>query len=144
MSQRIRGDQTQIVVTIDGTPITTLADVKDFDITAKFELLEEGYLGESTDRYDEIFKGASFRMMIHYETEDPLTVFLAAVQGRAQQRTPGTLINIRSTLNFPGGDRPRVSLQDCHFGPMPFNFPARDQYGNMTIEGAASDIRVIG
>jgi hypothetical protein len=144
MSQpRIKGQECQIIIVVNGTPLSTITDVRNFEVTLKTELLQEGYLGETSDRYDEILKGLSFRGELHAENQDILTVFWQAVHDRAVRRNPSTVINIRTTLNFPNGDRPRVSLKDTFFGPLPMHIPERSQYVAFPIEGGCSDVGII-
>jgi len=140
--QRIKGQEVEVLMVVNGAAQDTITDVRSFEITLKTELLEEGYLGETTNRYDEIFKGISGKLDLHFENQDIFT-FFQSVTDRARRREPGTKINIKATLNFPNGQRPRVAINDCFFGPFPISFGSRQDYGSTSIEFAASDFRVI-
>lgn len=141
--QRIKGQEVEVLLVVGGQARDTITDVRSFELALKFDLLQEGYLGETTDRYDEIFRGARGRMELHIENETIFT-FFTSVLDRAQRRVPGTQINIKATLNFPNGDRPRVIIQNAFFGEMPLGFGSRSDYGAVTLEFSSSDIRVIG
>jgi hypothetical protein len=143
VSQRIKGQETQLIIVINGSPLVTATDFRAMEITARTEKLEEGYLGETSNRFDEILKGIDFRAEMHFENQDILTVLVQAVIDRATRRNPSTTINIRTTLNFPNGDRPRISLKDCYFGPFPMNIPNREQYLALTVEGSCTNISII-
>lgn len=142
MSQRLKGQETEVILVVNGNPQATITDVRSFEIAAKTEVLEEGYLGETTDRYDEIFKGTRGRIELHIENEDILALF-AEIIDRARRRTPGTQINIKTTLNFPNGDRPLVMVNDAFFGELPLNFASRSDYGTVTLDFQASDVTFI-
>jgi len=140
--QRIKGQEVEVILIVDGTAQNTITDVKSFEVAPKLEMKEEGYLGEKTNRYDEIFNGVRGRMELHFENADIFDVMLSVID-RAKRRTPGTKINIKATLNFPNGDRPRVLVSDASFGEFPIGFGGRADYGTVGVEFQASDVSVI-
>jgi hypothetical protein len=140
MSQRIKGQEVEVMLIVDGVMKDTTTAVRNFEVAPKLEIKEEGYLGEKSNRFDEIFNGVRGRFELHVENKDFLDIMMAVID-RAKRRTPGTQINIKATLNFPNGDRPRVLISDAFFGEMPLNFGSRSDYGALTIEFASSDIK---
>lgn len=140
--QRIKGQEVEVLLIVDGQVEDTITDVRSFAVTLKFDRLQEGYLGESTDRYDEIFRGVQGAMEMHFENEDVFTFFQSIVD-RAKRRTPGTQINIKATLNFPNGDRPRVVMKDMFFADVPMAFSDRASYGTVNLDFAGSDFKKI-
>ena len=139
---RIRGQEVEVLLLVDGTIQDTITDVRSFEVAAKLEIQEEGYLGEKTNRYDEIFKGIRGRMEMHFENKDILTL-MKSIINRAKRRTPGTQINVKATLNFPNGDRPRVLINNAFFGEIPLNFASRSDYGTASLEFQAEDLSII-
>ena len=142
MAQRLKGQETNIFVMNQGVEVAALSDVRNFTMTPNFDKLEEGYLGETTNRFDEIFKGINFDFEVHVEDGGFLD-FVNAVKDRAQRRTPGIAINIATVLNFPGGTRKKIVLRDCFFADMPFNVGSRSDYASVKFSGSASDFDVI-
>lgn len=142
MSQRIKGQEVLLQVTVDGNPVAFLTDIRNFEITPKFTKLEEQYLGQTTKKYDELFDGVDFKMDLHFEDAGVLT-FVEAVKNRAIRQTPGTVINIQASLQFPNGTRTRVILNECYFENLPIEFGGREQYGQFTISGSCSDFERI-
>jgi len=142
MAQRLKGQETTIFVMKDGVNVTTLTDIRNFTMTPNFDKLEEGYLGETTQRYDEIFKGCNFDFECHLE-EAGFTDFIVAVKERATRRTPGTVINISCSLSFANGQRRRIILRDCFFADIPFNVGSRSDYASIKLSGSASDFDTI-
>jgi hypothetical protein len=143
MSQRLKGQEVSLTLIENGQALTTIADFRSCEITPKLEKKEEGYLGEKTDRYDEIFNGVDGRAELNYENEDVFAL-MSSVIDRATRRTPGTVVNIKMTLNFPNGDRPRILLSNVFFGAMPFAFGSRSDYGTFNLDFSCSNIQVIG
>lgn len=142
MAQRIKGQEVQITIVVNGTVQTMLNDIRSFSVTPRFELKEEQYLGETSMRFDEVFNGVSFDVELHFENGGVLE-FTQVIKDRAERRTPGTTINLKATLNFPNGDRKRVLLKDCFFGDTPIGFDGRSDYGTYKLEGRCTDITVL-
>jgi len=140
MSQRIKGQEVEVILVADGVIQDTITDVRSFEVAAKLEKKEEGYLGEKTNRYDEIYNGVRGRMELHFENQDILDLAFAIID-RAKRRTPGTKINVKATLNFPNGETPRVFLPDVFFGELPMNFAGRADYGAVTLDFEGSDVQ---
>ena len=143
MAQRIKGQEISATILVNGVEQATLRDIKNLSITPNFDKLAEGYLGETSDRYDEIFKGVGFEMEVHLE-DDSAIKFIETVKDRAQRRTPGVVINIFATLNFANGSRPRIIMQDCFFADMPFNVGSRADYASVKLSGSCTDFKRIG
>lgn len=138
--QRIKGQETEVLFVVDNAVESGFTDVQSFEMEQQTETLQEGYLGEKTDRYDEIMKGVSFSVGMH-SSDATVLKFMETIRDRATRRTPGTQINIKTTLNFPSGERARVILTDCFFDPMGLNFGGRDEYGATTVSGKCSSWR---
>jgi len=142
MAKRIRGQEVEVLVVVDGVPKTNMTSIQNFEVTLETELMSEGYLGETSERKDSIFKGVSGRMEMHFDNQEVLRVYQAIVD-KARRRTPGTKINIKATLNFPNGQRPRIVITDVEFGALPLNFGSRSDYGTATLDFASSDMSIM-
>jgi len=141
-SQRIKGQEVELQLVIDGTVQDTVTSFSSFEISAELEKLEESYLGEKTNRFDEIFNGISGSLDFHSENKSVFNIMQSIID-RAKRRTPGTQINLKATLNYPNGDRPRILLQDVYFGAIPLNFGSRSDYGSVSLDFSCSDIKVL-
>ncbi len=141
-SPRLKGQEVEIIVIAGGVPQTTVTTVRDFEVTFQTEVLREGYLNETTDRRDTIFRGMKGKMMLHLENADVFNLVQVIID-KARRRTPGVTINIKATLRFPNGDRPRVVIPDCEFGEMPLNVGSRSDYVSHTFDFEAAEAQVI-
>ena len=142
MAQRIKGQEVEVLLVVNGEPQAALFDIKSFEMAFQQEILSEGYLGETTNRRDSIFKGISGRFEAHVENQEFLTFFTTLVD-KARRRAPGTQINLKVTLNFPNGDRPRILIPDAEFGELPLNFGSRQDYGSVSITFEAAEASVL-
>lgn len=138
MGQRVKGQEVEISVTVDGAVQETLNLARSIELEWKTETLQEGYMGETTDRYDTIYKGLSGKIEFHFDTAAPFNM-IQKIVNKARRREPGTRINIKATVNFPGGERAKILVKDAEFGPLPINFGSRADYGTFSLSFAASD-----
>ena len=146
MGQRIKGQDVELSLTVGGVVQSFAGEaIRNFEVTPKFEKLEEQYLGQTSKKYDEIFHGVDFKFDMHI----PTSAFLGFVEAiknraasRADARTSTGTVNIRATLHFAGGQR-IVTLSDCYFEDMPLNFGGRSEYGQFTLSGSCSDIALV-
>jgi len=140
--QRIKGQEVSVILVVAGVMQDEITDIKSFDVTREFESTEEGYLGETANRYDEFYKGYSGSMELNFGSRAVFDL-MTSIQDRAQRREPGTVINIKATLNFPSGERRKVLLQDAFFDSIPMSFGSRGDYGTVSLSFKGADVRVI-
>ena len=138
--QRIKGQEVEILFVKDGEVQSDFTDVQSFEFTSETEILEEMFLGEKANRYDEVYKGYAGAVSMHNSTPG-LFDFMEAIKDRAQRRSPGTVINLKATLNFPSGARSRIILQDLFFDPQGIAFGSRTEYGSTTFNFKGTDWR---
>jgi hypothetical protein len=139
MSLRIRGEETSLMLVAGAAIVRGFDDVKSFSIEPQMEIKEEEFIGQTSPQFDEIFKGVKGRAECQYSSAAVFD-FLMSLIDRAKRRTPGLVVNLKTTLVFANGDRVRLILKNCAFGPMPFGFTGRSEYGTVTLEFACSDI----
>lgn len=142
MADRLKGQEVEVVTLVNGLPQDSLTLAQSLEFTFKTELLQEGYLGETTDRYDTIYKGVSGKVQYHLDDPDFFGV-IAQIINKARRRTPGVRFNIKNTLNFPNGRRARILHKDVSFGPLPINTGSRSAYTQFSNDFACSDSFVL-
>lgn len=141
MGQRIKGQETVLGFTNPDGDQQGLDSVLSFEAELDLEILEEGYLGETANRFDDIYKGVSGQVELHLETSEYFR-FTERVQDRAERRTPaGGVFTASSTFQFPNGQRARITFEDIFFGAMPVSAPSRSEYVKATIQWKCSRIR---
>ena len=141
MAQRIKGQETVLGFTNPNGDQEGLQDVLSFEWELDLEILQEGYLGETADRYDEIYHGVSGQCEIHMETADYFR-FQEIVQDRAERRAAASgVFTATSTFTFPSATRARITFEDIFFGAMPTRTPSRSEYVSATIQWKGSRLR---
>lgn len=142
MSQRIKGQEVEMVLTLDGVAQSSLDHVRSVDWTFKLEILEEGYLGKTTNEYDSVFKGIEGSLELHFSSREVFVLVFAFID-KARARTPGTLVNIKATCNFPDGKRARVLFPSVELGAIPVKFGSRTDYGTLSLPFACSEAKLM-
>lgn len=140
-SQRIRGQETSVLITRGGDLEAELTDVKSCEFTPQFEIKEQGYLGEKTMRHDDIYNGVKGTLELHIHSGDVFD-FMGAVKDRAQRNTPDLVFNISGIFSFPSGEVRTVTIPDVKFGAMPISTSDRGDYTSVKFEFAADDFSV--
>lgn len=140
-SQRIKGQEVSVIITRDGSLEAELTDVKSCDFTPQFEIKEEGYLGEKSKRYDEIYNGVKGSLELHIHSGD-IFDFVQAVKDRAQRNAPDLVFNIAGIFAFPSGETRTLTVPDVKFGAVPISTNDRSDYTSVKLEYAADDYQV--
>lgn len=140
--KRIRGQEVSIALVQDGVTLDTLTAIKSFEFTFQQELKNEGYLGETSERVDSIYKAIKGQLEIH--TSDKAAFVLAkSLIDKAARRTPNMRINIKCTFAYSNGDRVRATIPDVEFGDIPFNAANRGDYVQTRLDFAASEALLV-
>ncbi len=141
--QRIKGQETVVTVMLDGQLQARIDSISDAEVTFELEILEEGYLGETANRYDSIFNGMTIRAVGHL-TNTQLITLAEAIVARAQRRAGGAVrIDMALSLVFPGGDLVTIAIPDVQFQSIPVSDGGREEYVQWTLEAKASEFELI-
>jgi len=137
-SYRVRGQEVSVQVVQNGRIVAELTDVKSFDVEFQMDVMKEGYLGEFTDRRDDMFKGISGKIEFHIENNAPFD-FINAIVQRSQSRVKGTQFNVQSSINLPNGQVKRLLVNDIFFSNVPVNVSGRSDYVTYSLPYEAAE-----
>lgn len=140
--QRIKGQEVTLLVVRDNVLEDTLTDFQDAEVTVDSEIIEKGYLGEKTNRHDDIFNGVKGKLTLHLHDQAYLN-YVLGVMARQKRDTPDTIINVSMTLAFPNGQTPTLVVPDAKFGNIPITAGNRNDYVATVLEFAADDFEII-
>jgi len=134
---RAKGQNLKLTVMNAGAPVEGIL-IKSFDMTAQLEVQTEGYLGEDSDRRDDIYNGVTGNLELHFETQDVFTFLVAAVE-RAKNKTAQIQFAISGVVQLPNGTNPKIDIPDVRFGNWAMNFASRTDYGAVSVPFEARD-----
>jgi hypothetical protein len=140
-SQRLKGQEVTILLVRDGQLEAELFDIMNFNAEMMLEQIAQGYLGEKTERHDEIYKGMKGDFEMHTHSQEWLP-FATAIIDRAKRNTPDIVFNITAVLNYPNGQTPSILFPDVKFGALPMNIGSRGEYKKIKIDFVCDDFEV--
>jgi len=141
--QRVKGQETILTIIKDGELQARIDSISDTETTFMLESLEEEYLGETSARYDAIFKGMRIRISGHM-TNRQVIDFADTVVAKAQRRAGGAnRIDMATTFIFPNGDLVTVNLPDLNFAEVPVNTGGRSDYVQFQLEAMTGDYELL-
>ncbi len=135
---RLRGQEVELRMFADSVLEDSISLVSSFDETFKLEKKEDGFLGEVTNRYDDIFNGIDGKLDVQVNTAAWMP-FQQAIKARAQRRTPAVRFNLVRTDFYANGETAIVTYADVKFGPMPTSVAGRGEFVKVSIDFSCSD-----
>lgn len=136
-AQRIRGEDSSVVIIVDGQPVNTITAIKDFNVEFDLDILSEAYLGEHGERQDDHYKSVGGDFTVHHETPAVMDLINAIVD-RASRKNPLVIFNLRCTYTWPNGSKRRFTAMDCAFGPLPISNGGQGEYISTKLTWKAS------
>lgn len=141
--QRILGQDVIVTPFLGGVPQEAVTDIKNFEIAIQLEVIKEGYLGQFTDRRDDVYRGVRGSFEINFATTSALA-FCSAITARARRQGANTKIVIQAALLMPNGDAPILITEDTFFNEIPIGFGGRTEFGTIRFDWESDDFRIAG
>lgn len=130
---RLLGRDVQVRIAKGGVPQTTITAIKSMTFEVVVRSLEEGYLGETGVRLDDIYDRVGGTLVVHPEHPEVLQL-QKAIADRAIARKAGEdQISITFRCTWPGGQVAKVIIPEVVFDTIPFAVGARDSYVEATL-----------
>lgn len=141
MAQRIKGQEVTLTFVTPEGSAEGLTDVMSFEAELQLEILSEGYLGETVQRQDDIYRGVTGTCELHIE-DQAYFLFTQRVQDRAERRTAAAgVFNATASFQFPNGQRPVLTFENIFWGPLPIRIPEQSGYVAVTLSWACERLR---
>lgn len=135
---RLKGQEVEIRVTRGGSVVNSITAIGTFNDQVMIETLQDGFLGEVTDRFDDIVKGYGFDLEFQV-SEAAWIDFQQATIDRAQRLTPDVIFNVIRTDFYSNGDTLIITYMDVKFGPQPTSIASRADFVKVRLEGKCSN-----
>lgn len=131
--QRLKGQEVAVRVIQAGNVITSIDSISAFNDNVALELKEQGYLGETVNRFDEILNGFGGDFEFHVNRAD-WNDLVEAIISRATRKVPDLVFNVVRTDFYPNGDTAIFTYQDVKWGPIPSSVASRGDYVKPRME----------
>jgi len=139
MHNRLKGQDIEICFRV-GTLNkfdTIINAIGSFNEQLMVEKLQDGFLGETADRFDDIYKGTSFDMEFQVHNAEWL-VFTELIQKRARRELSDLVFEVIRHDHYQGNDA-RVTYTDVKWGAISTGVASRSDFVKVKIEGACSE-----
>lgn len=133
MANRLKGQEVSIRVIVGGVTVDSVTAISSFNDGVATEIKEAGFLGEPTNRFDDVLNGYGGDLDFQCEAA-AWHMLVTAIEDRATRRTPDTLFNVIRTDQYPNGDTALYTYEDVKWGPIPTNVPARGDFVKVKLE----------
>jgi len=141
---RIKGQEVVVRLVDSATSAVQreLTDVKSFDLEVMMTALQEGYLGKTSDDFDDIYKGVTGKLELHLH-DDTIINLINDVLDRSTRRVPGTKFSIQARFNFPNGVSRLGVVRDVVFDNIPLGVPGRDAFATTTLNVKSGNLAFV-
>jgi hypothetical protein len=136
---RLKGQEVSIRIVNDGELVEAISSFGSLEESEDQELLQDGFLGEVVDEYDEAYHGDKFTLEFQVRDAQWRTLW-KAIKDRAQRRTPNVQFNVVVTDLYPAGDTEITTYGDVKWGPRSKSTGSRKDFVKLKMEGASSDV----
>jgi hypothetical protein len=137
--QRLKGQEIQFRVLQDNTLLDALTATGGVKEEMQLEMKEDGFIGETTDRYDEVFKGWKVDMSNMQVFSADWARFQQAVEQRARRITPGTIFNAVRVDSYSDGSQVIYTYTNLTFGPIPTDAAGRTEFVKVSLSMGCSE-----
>lgn len=141
--QRFRGDNVEVIATVDGRPLSVCKNILSFEFTEQFVKTQRDYLNQKSPKFDESYGGVAGKLAFDVEGREFFLNFLVPLKNRAKLRTPGLQINIKTRIAFNDGTRLLVVFPDVKFDPVTITVAERTTHGTSALDFSLSDCTYI-
>jgi len=131
--QRLKGQEISIRIIQAGNVVGSIDAISAFNDTVALELKEQGYLGETVNRFDEILNGFGGDMEFHVVKSDWHSL-VESIIARATRKQPDLVFNVVRTDFYPNQDTAIYTYQDVKWGPIPTAVASRGDYVKPRME----------
>lgn len=135
---RLKGQEISVRIINAGVVVGEIDSVANLNEQTMLEIKEAGYLGETTNRFDEILNGFGGDMEINLTRANWIQLELAII-ARARRDTPDVKFNVVVTDLYPNGESTIKTYIDVSWGEIPRSTPGRGDYVKPKLQFKCSE-----
>lgn len=141
--KRLKGQECFVNIVQDGAVTDVFRAVASFSFTDQLEVLDDGFIGETTNRKDSVYNGTDFSMEAQFQDESELVLREALINRARRQAGAVTRVDIAFTYVYPTGAARQITLLDCEFGNIEFSTGGRAEMVTGSFEGSCPETQVV-
>lgn len=138
---RLRGQEVSVRIIQGGNLLDQIDSVGSLNENTDLEIKQDGFLGEASDRYDQVLHGHGFDLEFQL-TSAQWYRFRLAILDKAARRIPDLVFNVVVAELYANGDNAVTTYPNVSWGAMPKTTPSRADFVKVKVEGKSSDAPV--
>lgn len=135
---RLRGQEVSIRIIRAGVVEDDITSISTFNDEDALEIKEDGFLGENTNRFDEILNGHGGDMEIQVSNSKAYQL-RQSILDKAARRTPDVVFNVVRSDFFANGDSAVKTYLDVHWGSIPTTISSRGDFVKLKLSFKCSN-----
>ncbi len=138
MDARLKGQEISIRAIRGGVVVDSIDSISVFNQETMLELKQDGFLGETVNRFDSIFNGfgGDFEFHVH---NNRWVGFERSIIDKANRNTPDTVFNVIRTDFYPNGNSTIYTYRDVSWGAIPHTVGSRGDYAKIKAQFQCSE-----
>lgn len=145
LDPRIKGQEVSCQFVLNGQIANNSIAIQSNELKFMQDILSEGFLGETTDRKDMVFKGVSSSVTLQFNGPYVFTLIGSIIDVARRRVALGVGLNVVHTFKFVNGRRAVVTMASVAVGEMGMDTGSRTDYVKVTIpyEAEQADVAII-
>ncbi len=135
---RLQGQDVSIRLVQAGTVVGEITAIGSMNSTVDLEVKQDAFLGEPTDRFDNVMHGHSGDAEFQLESSG-WVAFQEAIISRADRSQPDLVFNVVETENYPNGDSVITTFTDVAFGANVKSIASRTDFVKIKLDWKCSN-----
>jgi len=131
---RIKGQEVEVTILQDGQLVlNNTAAIESNSMSAQLEILSEGFLGETTNRKDNIFNGWAGDVSMQFSGPQVFTMVQGFIDQATRRVLGGVGVNVKHVFKFASGRRAIVTFPDVAVGEVKIDTGGRSDYVKLSF-----------
>lgn len=139
--RRLLGQEISVRVIQGGNLVDQIDAVGSFNDNTDLEIKQDGFLGESADRFDQVLHGHSGDFEFQ-PTNAGWHRLKQAIIDKATRRVPDLVFNVVVAELYANSDNAVITYPDVSWGPIPKNVSSRTDFVKVKLEFKSTDAPV--
>lgn len=137
-ANRLKGQEVEIRIVSGSALVNTIDSIGSFNDNVALEILEDGFIGEPVNRFDEVLNGYRGDFEVQPNTASWYDL-VQSIERRAMRQELGLVFNIIRTDFFTNGSTAVVTFVDVKWGAVPQSLGGRKEFAKSKFEFACSE-----
>lgn len=142
LDPRLKGQECRVNFTQNGQIIGSAIAIQSNELKWMQDILSEGFLGETSERKDYVFKGVSGSVTLQFNGPQVFTLIGGIIDVAQRRIAIGTGLTVQHTFQFVNGRRAIVTMGGVAVGEIGMDTSSRTDYVKVTLPYEAEEAQI--